>query len=65
MTFFFSYLWPMIKHNYQSNTDCNKANCNCNNNPEYGEVGRITENGIDYCTCQIDNGQKFTCVYKG
>lgn len=29
--FFFKFLWPMIDHNYQSQSQCKNATCDCSN----------------------------------
>lgn len=55
--FFFSYLWPIIKQNYQSNSQCSKATCNCSK--------EIRDANDGYCLCHIGEGAEFTCVYKG
>lgn len=65
MTFFFSYLWPLIRYNFESQTNCKKATCNCNNDPKVGKVGRVNNGGTEYCTCTIDGEKTFTCVYRG
>ncbi len=56
-TFFFTVLWPQLKHNFQSQADCNRAKCDCGN--------LVVENNVKYCTCKINNGEEFKCVYKG
>lgn len=56
--FFFSYLWPILKGNFQKNSQCNKATCDCS------KIETIED--VDYCTCHIgDDGEEFYCVYKG
>lgn len=65
VTFFFSYIWPSIKNNFESNSQCEKATCNCNDDPNKGPVGRQEINGATYCICSIKGGQRFRCIYKG
>lgn len=55
--FFFSYLWPIIKGNYQSNSQCNKAICNC--------AEDVRDENRGYCVCHIGDSEEFLCVYKG
>lgn len=57
-TFFFTVLWPQLKGNFSSQTDCNRAICDCSS--------LTVKNGVKYCSCSIKNGkQDFPCVYKG
>lgn len=55
--FFFSYIWPMIKYNFQSTSQCDKASCNCSFDVRNQNDGK--------CLCRIGDGQEFTCIYKG
>ena len=55
-TFFFTVLWPQIKHNFQSQADCNRATCNCSKQVRNGHNGK--------CWCTIGDNE-FACVYKG
>ncbi|MEG1505870.1 MAG: hypothetical protein RR478_00055 [Bacilli bacterium] len=56
-TFFFSYLWPIIKHNFDSNANCSKAICNCEKN--------VRDSNDGFCLCNIKGGPEFKCTYKG
>ncbi len=57
-TFFFSYLWPSIKHNFEKESQCNKASCDCSS--------KVREQNEGYCLCTLNNGgESFRCVYKG
>ena len=58
MTFFFSYLWPMIHSNFKKESDCSGATCNCSK-----EI-RDAHDGKCLCTHKDVDGE-FTCVYKG
>ena len=67
-TFFFGYLWPLLKGNFNQETGCKTAVCNCNNDATKGDIGRVSIDGIDYCTCEVKDGQTtktIKCVYKG
>ncbi len=58
MTFFFSYLWPLINANFKKQADCNKATCDCS------EEVRSANDG--YCMCTTAGvDEEFRCVYKG
>lgn len=56
MTFFFSYLWPMIRNNFESESQCAKAICDCKDRDAEGK-----------CTCWLKDNESntFKCVYKG
>lgn len=56
MTFFFSYLWPMIHNNFKKQADCNRASCDCNKTTRDAHGGK--------CWCTIDD-LEFECSYKG
>ena len=57
-TFFFTVIWPMLKENFQVNSDCNKATCDCSAKTRKSHKG--------YCVCNIKDGKKdFLCIYKG
>lgn len=58
MTFFFSYLWPMIHQNFQRESDCNRATCDCS------EEVRKQHDGKCECT-HPDLDEPIYCVYKG
>lgn len=57
MTFFFSFIWPLIRHNFQSEAQCGKAACDCSAQTRNDNEG--------YCSCSIKGGETFRCVYKG
>ncbi len=57
MAFFYYTLWPLIKNNFDENSQCSKAICEkCTN-----------KDGCDYITCHAkgDESNTFECVYKG
>ncbi len=55
--FFFSYLWPMIKANYERNAKCSAAICEkCPAGSTCKEVK---------CHLKDNDSVEFTCVYKG
>lgn len=60
IAFFFSFLWPMINQNFQKESQCKKAICNCKN---------AAENNYK-CDCWVvnDNGNEsehFMCPFGG
>ena len=63
--FFFGFLWPMINGNFQKNSQCSKAICDCStevrNNIE-NETGRKNN-----CLCRNKSGDEntFYCPFKG
>ena len=57
-TFFFTVLWPQLRYNFESQTNCNKATCDCSSKV------RADNNGKCYCKLK-GNKEGFTCVYKG
>lgn len=73
--FFFGYLWPLIDHNFERTSQCNKAVCNCSNGigsdgSVIGENYRHEVDGIEYCTCWPEGEDqteenKFYCLYRG
>ncbi|MDE6284892.1 MAG: hypothetical protein K2M17_04030 [Bacilli bacterium] len=59
MAFFFSFMWPALNHNFESNSRCDDAVCDCKD-------GLTKEGDIYYCTCHVPKKtQEFKCVYKG
>lgn len=58
--FFFSYLWPMIRANFDSNSKCGAAVCgfNCNG------VKQTAKNDGSI-TCCYNKSIEITCPYKG
>ena len=58
--FFYFTLWPLIKHNFDSNANCSKAICEC---PTDDPVCRTT-NGK--ATCHMKGKKEtFECPWKG
>lgn len=55
--FFFSYIWPMINNNFQSNSQCSKATCDCSK--------EVRDDNEGYCLCHVGDSEEFRCVYKG
>ncbi len=63
--FFFGVLWPMISGNFERNSQCNKAVCNCSS-----ETRSAIENETgnkNYCLCKSskDSQEEFYCPFKG
>lgn len=63
--FFFGFLWPIINTNFQKNSQCNKAICNCSN-----ETRQDIENDTgkkNYCLChdKKNEDETFYCPFKG
>lgn len=56
MAFFYYTLWPIIKSNFDSNSQCSKAIC------EKCDTGKC-----DFVTCHLKDepDREFKCVYKG
>ena len=57
--FFFGVLWPILKGNFERQTGCKAAICNCN------EENRVVENEIEYCKCTTKSGDEIKCAYRG
>lgn len=57
--FFFSYLWPMIRANFDSNSKCSDAACGIDCNGKKQDA-----NGDGSITCCY-NRTEITCPYKG
>lgn len=57
MAFFYYTLWPIIKSNFDRNSQCSKAIC------ESCPKGEVCE----YVTCHLEDDENttFECVYKG
>lgn len=54
IAFFYYAIWPLIKENFDKNTQCSKAICEKDNDND------------GYVTCHKKNDNKtFTCVFKG
>ena len=58
MAFFYYTLWPIVKDNFEKNTQCSKAIC---------EPCRDKNKKCDTVTCHSknDSTKEFQCVYKG
>lgn len=56
IAFFYYTLWPMIKQNFNKNSQCSKAICE-----------KCTTGNCDTVTCHMKNDPStlFECVYKG
>ncbi len=63
--FFFGFLWPLINTNFQKNSQCNKAVCDCSS---------VTRENIEsetgqknYCRChdKASEDNTFYCPFKG
>ena len=69
-TFFFTVLWPVLRGNFQAESNCSKATCNCGN-----ETKRVNGvlldpiqviDGNKFCSCYMDgHDDPILCVYKG
>lgn len=58
IAFFYYTLWPILKNNFEKNSQCSKAIC---------ETVDRDKNGYVWCHIKNDpsNTFKFECVYKG
>ncbi len=58
--FFFSYLWPMIRRNFEGQTQCDRAICPASPSEE-------PHDGVVKCYYRDKNGAKhdITCTWKG
>ncbi len=56
IAFFYYTLWPILKNNFEKNSQCSKAICDS-----------VDTDGDGYVTCHIKNdpSNTFECVYKG
>ena len=56
MAFFYYTLWPIIRSNFDSNSQCSKAICES-----------CPSSNCDYVMCHTKNNPKneFKCIYKG
>ena len=61
IAFFYYTLWPIIKNNFDRNSQCSKAICEtCKD-----ATGNVSTD-CDYVTCHSKNDTNtFECVYKG
>lgn len=57
VAFFYYTLWPIIRGNFEKNSQCSKAICEPCKNPS----------GCDYVDCHLKDKEEntFKCVYKG
>ncbi len=63
--FFFGYIWPALRYNFQSQSACKSATCNCDATKTINGLGpRFKKGDIDYCHCSY-KGKPIECVYKG
>lgn len=62
--FFFSYLWPRIKGNFNAKTRCDDAICIC---PAKDSDGNciIPDNGMVECHIKGNPNEKIMCTWKG
>lgn len=56
IAFFYYTLWPIIKNNFDRNSQCSKAIC---------ETVDTDNDGFVNCHMKNDNTNTFECVYKG
>ena len=62
--FFYLVLWPMIKHNYDSNTQCSSAICTCPDNTKDHKGNCKSTGGM--ATCHMaGESETFKCPWKG
>jgi hypothetical protein len=61
-TFFFSYLWPLIRNNFEQNSKCSDAVCgfNCS-----GDKTKESDGTIECCYTRGNNKTTIYCPYKG
>jgi hypothetical protein len=62
--FFFSYLWPIIKNNFDRNSKCSAAVCGyrCNAGSELIKDDTVTNGSINCC---YNKTLDIVCAYKG
>ena len=56
IAFFYYTLWPILKGNFERNSQCSKAIC---------ESEDLDDDGFVECYLKKDVNTKFKCVYKG
>lgn len=56
IAFFYYTLWPLIKHNFEKNSQCSKAIC---------ETEDTNNDGYVTCHSKNDSSKTFECIYKG
>ena len=55
IAFFYYTIWPILRTNFQRNSQCSKAICE-----------PCPDNKCDFVTCHMKNStEEFECVYKG
>lgn len=67
--FFFSYIWPMIRSDFNRSTRCDKAVCVCPEAYKNATTGACEipedKHGLIECHMQGDETQKINCPWKG
>lgn len=68
--FFFFYLWPIIKSNFEQQSSCAKAICNSccvENGTQTDENNQCSDTSCKEVTCHLkeDVNSTFKCPYKG
>ncbi len=63
MAFFYYTLWPIVRENFEKNSQCSKAICE----PCDSDGDQKTDANCDTVTCHPkgDESKTFECVYKG
>ena len=63
MAFFYYTIWPMMRENFNKNSQCSKAICDPCKDPSTGKIVHT----CDYVECHSkdDPNTIFKCVYKG
>lgn len=56
IAFFYYTLWPVLKANFEKNSQCSKAIC---------EIADTDNDGYVNCHSKNDEANIFECVYKG
>ncbi len=65
--FFFTVIWPNIRTNFQKNTNCDIAICECPDKNESNGKCNTTAGTVVTCYYKDKNGNKqdIPCVWKG
>lgn len=63
--FFFGVLWPMINENFQKNSQCNKAICNCAKTTRESIESETGKKNNCLCKEKSDSETTFYCPFKG
>lgn len=56
IAFFYYTIWPLLKHNFEQNSQCSKAIC---------ETVDDDNDGLVTCHSKNDKNKTFECVFKG